>query len=206
MTRPQSSTLFSLFSQKCRFHIVLIFCLYLQLCCYITATNAEPYRDNTPEDEIPTELRQKKSFMENVETMRKMWFLREIHPNFPVSPTTLFVLTMLTLNVYMTMGTYDWCEASHILLHGHDPKTKQQLEEWKKIIGSDYKKFQEYAREHSGCPSNKKGGSLGRFFKGDMAKQFDQCCFDARTPKGTTVGPIQTSFGWHLVFITNRSG
>jgi len=203
--QPQSSTHFYLLS-RCRF-TVLMLCLYLQLCCCIaaTTTNAEPYPD-TPEDELPSELRQKKSFMENVETMRKMWFLREIHPNFPVSPTTLFVLTMLTLNVYMTMGTYDWCEASHILLHGHDPKTKQQLEEWKKIIGSDYKKFQEYAREHSGCPSNKKGGSLGRFFKGDMAKQFDQCCFDARTPKGTTVGPIQTSFGWHLVFITNRSG
>ena len=52
--------------------------------------------------------------------------------------------------------------------------------------------------------SVKDGGSLGRFYRGDMAKNFDRACFDPKTPIGTTVGPFETSFGWHLLYIKNR--
>ncbi|NNF07110.1 MAG: peptidylprolyl isomerase [Candidatus Eisenbacteria bacterium] len=66
--------------------------------------------------------------------------------------------------------------------------------------GSD---FAELAREHSTCPSGKRGGDLGSFGPGQMVKEFDEVVFSEAV--GVTHGPIKTQFGFHLVEITERT-
>lgn len=65
--------------------------------------------------------------------------------------------------------------------------------------GSD---FADLAREHSTCPSGKKGGELGTFGPGQMVPEFDRVVFSEEV--GKVHGPIKTQFGFHLVKITNR--
>lgn len=61
------------------------------------------------------------------------------------------------------------------------------------------KSFEELAKEHSLCPSRKKGGSLGWFSRGQMVKEFEDAAFSAK--KGDIVGPVKTEFGWHIIKI-----
>ncbi len=71
---------------------------------------------------------------------------------------------------------------------------KKKIEE-----GSD---FADVAKEHSTCPSGKKGGDLGEFSPGQMVPEFDSVVFKKEV--GVVHGPIKTQFGYHLVEITNR--
>lgn len=47
-------------------------------------------------------------------------------------------------------------------------------------------------------------GLLGTFPKGAMVPPFDKAVFNPDTPVGTAVGPVQTHFGYHLIFIHDR--
>jgi peptidyl-prolyl cis-trans isomerase C len=87
--------------------------------------------------------------------------------------------------------------ARHILV-----ASKEVCEDLKKQIeaGAD---FAAVAREHSTCPSGKKGGSLGEFGPGQMVKEFDQAVFNGEV--GKVLGPIQTQFGYHLLEVTSRT-
>lgn len=84
--------------------------------------------------------------------------------------------------------------ASHILV-----KTESEA----KVILYDVtlggKKFEDIAREKSICPSGKKGGNLGWFGKGQMVREFEIACFNAK--KGMIIGPIKTQFGYHIIKI-----
>lgn len=62
--------------------------------------------------------------------------------------------------------------------------------------------FAEVAKEHSLCPSGKKGGDLGEFRPGQMVPEFDKVVFSEEV--GKTHGPIKTEFGYHLIEITQR--
>jgi peptidyl-prolyl cis-trans isomerase C len=62
--------------------------------------------------------------------------------------------------------------------------------------------FGELAKHHSKCPSGKKGGDLGWFGKGMMVKEFENAAFSGQ--KGSTVGPVKTQFGWHLIKILEQ--
>ena len=71
--------------------------------------------------------------------------------------------------------------------------------------------FSELAKKESQCPSASKGGDLGLFGKGTMAKEFDVALFpssssDTSPPPsvGTIVGPIVTDFGIHIILVTDR--
>lgn len=86
--------------------------------------------------------------------------------------------------------------ARHILVDSEDKclELKQQIES-----GSD---FADVAREHSTCPSGKKGGELGTFGRGQMVPAFDEVVFSA--PLNEVQGPVKTQFGYHLLEVTAR--
>lgn len=87
--------------------------------------------------------------------------------------------------------------ARHILVD-----TKEACENLKNQIdaGAD---FATVAKDHSKCPSGKRGGDLGEFGPGQMVKEFDDIVFSAEV--GKVHGPIQTQFGYHLIEITDRT-
>ena len=61
--------------------------------------------------------------------------------------------------------------------------------------------FEQLANEFSMDPSNQnsRGGDLGWFKKGKMVKPFDDAAFNAK--KGQILKPIQTNFGYHLIYV-----
>jgi parvulin-like peptidyl-prolyl isomerase len=61
--------------------------------------------------------------------------------------------------------------------------------------------FAQLAKEHSKCPSSKKGGDLGTFGRGQMVPEFDRVAFEEEVG---VVHKVQTQFGWHLVLISRR--
>lgn len=87
--------------------------------------------------------------------------------------------------------------ARHILV-----ETEDQCQELKDKIeaGED---FAELAREHSKCPSGRKGGDLGEFGPGQMVEAFDKVVFSAEV--NTVQGPVKTEFGYHLLEVTSRT-
>jgi parvulin-like peptidyl-prolyl isomerase len=60
--------------------------------------------------------------------------------------------------------------------------------------GSD---FAALARQHSDCPSGRRGGDLGSFGRGQMAEAFETAAFGLEV--GATSGVVETSFGYHLI-------
>jgi len=86
--------------------------------------------------------------------------------------------------------------ARHILVESEKlcQELKQQI-----LEGTD---FAEVAREHSTCPSGRRGGDLGSFGRGQMVREFDTVVFSA--PLNTVQGPVRTQFGYHLIEVTSR--
>lgn len=61
------------------------------------------------------------------------------------------------------------------------------------------KNFAQLAKENSRDAGSKdKGGDLGYFRKGAMVAEFDKAAFEAE--KGTIVGPVETKFGYHIIY------
>jgi peptidyl-prolyl cis-trans isomerase C len=136
------------------------------------------------------------------------WFVKRIEigeTTLPLSPVSVAILILSVFYlVYHWSGRPVYADASHILLMDHSDETKVRLENWKQKIGNDYGLFMQYSHEHSECPSKQMGGRLGRFRRYDMAPPFDRACFDPQSPLRSTIGPIHTQFGWHLIYIHDR--
>lgn len=81
--------------------------------------------------------------------------------------------------------------ASHILVETEE-EAHAVIE--KLNAGAD---FAELAREKSTGPSGPNGGNLGWFGKGMMVAPFEEAVLSLEP--GTTSGPVQTQFGWHVV-------
>lgn len=88
-------------------------------------------------------------------------------------------------------------KARHILVN--DEATCLTLKD--KITGGE--DFAKVAKDHSRCPSGKRGGELGEFSPGMMVPEFDEVVFSAEVKK--VHGPIKTQFGYHLIEITSRT-
>jgi len=101
-----------------------------------------------------------------------------------------FICTAVGAEVYLSV-----C-ANHILV----PTEEEALNLKSKI--KTYSDFQNYAREYSKCPSGREGGSLGCFYKGQMVKPFEKAAFDGKV--GEVTGPVQTQFGYHLIWVTKK--
>jgi len=86
--------------------------------------------------------------------------------------------------------------ARHILVD-----TEEQCNDLKAQIanGAD---FADVAKEHSSCPSGRRGGDLGEFGPGQMVPEFDTVVFSAEV--GSVEGPVKTQFGYHLLEVTSR--
>lgn len=65
------------------------------------------------------------------------------------------------------------------------------------------KDFQKYAQRLSDCPSGRNGGDLGTFNKGDMTREFDEAVFVL--PLNEVSTPVKTAFGYHLIWVHDRS-
>lgn len=114
------------------------------------------------------------------------------------------------------LGSSEKATCSHILLKGNnadDQCDRIKLDIYKKAIGRGnpangvepeklMKAFSAAAKSKSTCPSKKNGGALGTFGQGEMVPEFDAVAFKKEV--GMIHGPIQTSFGSHLILITNR--
>eukprot|EP00577_Skeletonema_sp_RCC1716_P033058 CAMPEP_0113390036 /NCGR_PEP_ID=MMETSP0013_2-20120614/9952_1 /TAXON_ID=2843 ORGANISM="Skeletonema costatum, Strain 1716" /NCGR_SAMPLE_ID=MMETSP0013_2 /ASSEMBLY_ACC=CAM_ASM_000158 /LENGTH=151 /DNA_ID=CAMNT_0000273165 /DNA_START=44 /DNA_END=499 /DNA_ORIENTATION=+ /assembly_acc=CAM_ASM_000158 len=120
-------------------------------------------------------------------------------------PTQQYSLLDTVSSMYNNWGKK--ANASHILFKPSqfdEDAAKAKLTEMKAEIGNDPEKFAAAAKEWSGCPSAKDGGSLGEFGPGMMVKNFDDVCFSEEV--GVVQGPISTQFGEHLILITSRTG
>ena len=87
--------------------------------------------------------------------------------------------------------------ARHILV-----STEDQANDLKTQI-ADGANFGEMAKQHSSCPSSAQGGDLGEFGPGQMVPEFDAVIW--KEAVGDVHGPVQTSFGYHLIEIVSRT-
>ncbi len=86
--------------------------------------------------------------------------------------------------------------ARHILV-----KTSQEADKLKQRLAAG-EEFATLARQHSLCPSGKKGGDLGEIRPGQMVRAFDEVVF--KRPLKLIHGPLRTPFGYHLIQIYFR--
>ena len=87
--------------------------------------------------------------------------------------------------------------ASHILV-----STENECLELMKSIEAG-ESFAAAAKKHSKCPSGQKGGALGSFRPGQMVAEFDKIVFSGEIKK--VLGPVKTQFGYHLIWIDERT-
>ena len=83
-------------------------------------------------------------------------------------------------------------KASHILV-------EKQSQAFKLLSDlNDGAKFEDLAKQHSTCPSGKRGGDLGAFGRGQMVKPFETAAFDLKVGE-VTKEPVKTQFGYHII-------
>ena len=62
--------------------------------------------------------------------------------------------------------------------------------------------FEEAAQAEGTDATKDRGGDLWWFAKGKMIPEFEAACFAPGLKVGDLIGPVKTSFGWHLIKIT----
>ena len=99
--------------------------------------------------------------------------------------------------------TPEQVHARHILIKSDDKDNKKTKEEKKAKMESLRKQllegadFEKLAKENSDCPSGQKGGDLGTFTKGRMAKPFEDAAFTQNVNEIGSV--VETKFGYHII-------
>ena len=100
-------------------------------------------------------------------------------------------------------------QASHILLKMDPGAANDETRTQKRLVLSRLRgevekgvDFAQLAREHSDCPSSSRGGDLGLFERGKMAKAFEDAAFGMKVGEVSEI--VETQFGYHLIKVTNR--
>ena len=83
-------------------------------------------------------------------------------------------------------------EASHILVE------KKSLADQLLERINNGESFSKLAKEFSECPSKKRGGSLGKFSRGQMVKPFEKAAFALKKGE-VTPEPVKTQFGYQFL-------
>jgi peptidyl-prolyl cis-trans isomerase D len=94
-------------------------------------------------------------------------------------------------------------QASHILIKPQtdEAEARAKAEQLYQQALQNPEAFPKLANEHSQDPgSAAKGGDLGYFGKGVMAKPFENAVFAMKV--GEIKGPVQTDFGFHIIKLT----
>lgn len=103
------------------------------------------------------------------------------------------------------VGTEQFVKASHILfnLDEGEEVAKQKAEEVLRRVraGEDFNTVAEFESQDPTAKDNR--GDLGWFGKGAMVTEFENAAFGGNT--GSIVGPIKTSFGYHIIKIEGKS-
>jgi len=96
----------------------------------------------------------------------------------------------------------DQISAAHILRSIDKQGKEAALKEIEdlKIEIEDGADFADLAVVNSDCPSGASGGDLGSFGKGAMVPEFEKAAFALKV--GEVSGPVETSFGYHLIHRT----
>ena len=126
--------------------------------------------------------------------------------HLPFSPVTVLVtlVSFVMITGIFNNSPKSTATASHILLDDKD--AEKRLTKYKADINNNYSKFQALAKQYSKCPSGKAaGGKLGTFKPGSMVPPFDRAIFSKENKVGEVIGPVQTNFGWHLIWIEERN-
>ncbi len=96
--------------------------------------------------------------------------------------------------------------ARHILVMINDQRddaaARQRIEEAKRRLqgGADFAAVSNEFSDDTASKAN--GGDLGYFGSGRMVPEFEQAAFGAQP--GQLVGPVKTSFGYHLLEVTDK--
>lgn len=93
-------------------------------------------------------------------------------------------------------------QASHILISKDTPNAKAEAERILAEVKKNPAHFAELAKKYSKDPgSAEHGGDLGYFSHGMMVKAFDDAVFNMKPHE--IRGPIETEFGYHIIYLTN---
>jgi len=88
--------------------------------------------------------------------------------------------------------------------------TEEEAEKLKVIIKDgdlegEYSRFCTVAQVRSTCESKEINGHLGKIYLGsiELPQKFVDMCFFEKV--WTTLGPVQTEYGYHLIFVRERT-
>jgi peptidyl-prolyl cis-trans isomerase D len=112
-----------------------------------------------------------------------------------------------SLHVNDTYSEKEQVNAQHILIKSKTGDVEQEKNALAKInIIKERAQKEDFAVLAKGNSedegSKSKGGELGFFAKGQMVPQFEEAAFKAA--KGEIVGPVKTSFGYHLIKVLDK--
>jgi len=94
--------------------------------------------------------------------------------------------------------------ARHILVKS-EKEAQSIIDQLKGLKGDKLKaKFIELAKAKSTGPSGPKGGDLGTFKKGQMVPEFSKAVW-ALNPGEITTKPVKTQFGYHVIYLEEKS-
>ncbi|MBQ3640535.1 peptidyl-prolyl cis-trans isomerase [bacterium] len=87
-------------------------------------------------------------------------------------------------------------KASHILV------AKEELaKEIKAKLDKEPRKFEEFAKKYSECPSGKDGGDIGFSQRGVILPEVEEVVFNSELNKITE--PVKSPEGWHIIKVTD---
>ncbi|RJG08912.1 peptidylprolyl isomerase [Pseudomonas cavernicola] len=81
-------------------------------------------------------------------------------------------------------------------------RTRERAETLIAQLRENAERFAELALSHSDCPSKEQGGALGQISQGQTVPEFERQLL--RLPLGLAAQPLESRYGFHLVWVDQR--